>query len=213
MSPTKATKDEDTSAPAMTELRYYNSDSAVLANAAQQYSAQRGSPAREKSASPFKWIRFRPRKQRNPPVDVLDSLNSLCSVISALTVPDTVACNKRQSHVRFQNNSSHSCQETVMQSLPPRIPTRQGSRTSCAAYDSSPMLPPSPAATVGDASPRKPERKVKETSVVKAIRKAIGSTRGSRKSCSDDQESTTSLSYCDSSPTSPMRRGSFASSA
>ena len=150
----------------------------------------------ERTASPVKVISITKRQHQwhpahDPPsavgINGLDSIDSMASIISAITLPDSLTCSKENSQVRFSKN-------TLRDALP-KFPIRQGSvftSTSSVISGVGSVVSASsssrqnmyknkrPTANKGDSSPIIPERKSHEKNKVysksswgKALRKVI----------------------------------------
>lgn len=193
----------------MPELRFFVSDYAVNnSHGAFRHTSTCSlqSSDAEETSNPVNEIVCPPD---DPPVSGLDSLDSLCSVISAITLPGPLACNKQDSHNRFQH-STHSAKQQLTDKAPPRFPTRQGSRTTLESLLAFEAM--SSTQQRSDTSPKKPKRRSKKQRVAKSIRKFAGSICSSRFTISV-QGSVVSEPVQDYRPKIPFRRTSAAFSA
>ncbi|CAB9527614.1 expressed unknown protein [Seminavis robusta] len=139
---------------------------------------------------PANEVRF--AKKPDHPMNGLASLESLCSVISAITLPESLDCQQKEAHVRFDHFPGS---EDMGVDALPRFPTRQGSDiTVLAALAAQVTTAPRRSKSCCDICPRKPERKTAKSCMGKVMRRAMSM-----------------VSKADSCPSFPTRQHSSAS--
>ena len=156
--------------PAMTLRCSFVSDSAVKGNrgSLKRNSRQGCSRKRDISASPVQIISFALIRQcQKQEVDGLGSLESLSSIISELSLPDSLTCKEENSFTRFEDAQAH--ENKAILDARPRFPVRQASGTFSVSSSSEVSVPSKklPFASLPhqqkrstnvDASPTKPVR-------------------------------------------------------